>query len=144
VQRRPVDSGTAGSRECGEFSFITKARAHPSHFLAGPFPTGDTLCDRGRHGAREFGLVVEQRIIAAGLAPPRLGGAYGGRPWLLQRGLVRRRGVVIAGGAPASVFIARGSRVRRRRGVLAAGTAARLEMGCDAGPWRGPPGLPSV
>jgi len=66
VRRKPVDTGTAGAREFGEFSFITKARANPSNLLSGPFPKGATLFDRGHHGASELGLVVEQRIIACG------------------------------------------------------------------------------
>ena len=66
MERKPVDTGTAGARQCGEFSFITKARANPSNFLSGPFPKGDALFDRGRQGASEFGLVVEQRIIPRG------------------------------------------------------------------------------
>jgi len=59
MERKPVDTGTAGARQCGEFSCITKARANPSNFLSGSFPKGDALFDRGRQGASEFGLVVE-------------------------------------------------------------------------------------
>ena len=77
VQGKPVDTGAARTRACGTlarlrrrrakpFPFITKARANPSNFLSGPFPKGDALFDRGRQGASEFGIVVEQRIIPRG------------------------------------------------------------------------------
>src|SRR5712692_8927796 len=66
TQRKPVDTGTAGPRECGAFPCIATSRAHPSHVLSGPLPKGDALRDRGGHGASELGLVVEQGIIACG------------------------------------------------------------------------------
>ena len=37
VQRKPVDTGTAGARECGAFPCIPKARANTSH----PTPSTD-------------------------------------------------------------------------------------------------------
>jgi hypothetical protein len=61
-----VHTGTARSRECRPFSFIAKARADAAHLLSSPFPKGDALRDRSRHGARELGRVVEQRIIRGG------------------------------------------------------------------------------
>jgi hypothetical protein len=59
MQRKPVDPGTAGARECGELPFIPKARANPAHGLSGPLAKGDALRDRGGHGARELGLIIQ-------------------------------------------------------------------------------------
>ncbi len=64
VEGKTVDTGTAGTREFGAFTFITKSRANPPNFLSGPLAKGDALCDRSGHGAGEFGFVVEQGIIA--------------------------------------------------------------------------------
>jgi hypothetical protein len=64
VERKPVDTGAARTREFGTFPFIPKSQANPSNFLSGPLPKGDALLDRGGHGTRELGLVVEQGIIA--------------------------------------------------------------------------------
>jgi hypothetical protein len=66
MQRKPVDTGTAGARACGEFPFIPKARANPSHRLPGPLAKGDALRDGGDQGARELGCFTEQRIILGG------------------------------------------------------------------------------
>jgi hypothetical protein len=66
VQRKAVDTGTAGSRQCRGFPFIPKARANPSHLLPGPLANSNTLCDGGRQGVREGGLIVPERIIARG------------------------------------------------------------------------------
>src|SRR5882724_3525555 len=66
MQRKPVDTGTAGARECGEFPFIPKARANPSHRLPGPLAKGDALRDGGGQGARERGFVAAQGIIPGG------------------------------------------------------------------------------
>src|SRR5713101_863014 len=66
TQRKPVDTGTAGPRECGAFPCIATSRAHPSNVLSGTLPKGDALFDRGGHGASELGLVVEQGIITCG------------------------------------------------------------------------------
>src|SRR5712692_4687917 len=65
VQGKSVHTGTAGSFEFRPFLFIATTRADAAYFLASPFPKGDALRDRGRHGAGEFGCVVEQRIIAS-------------------------------------------------------------------------------
>jgi hypothetical protein len=46
VQRKPMDTGTAGACECGVFPFIPKARANPSHLLSGPLTKGKTLKQR--------------------------------------------------------------------------------------------------
>ena len=87
VQRKPVDTGTAGSREFRAFPFIPKSRADAAHFLPGAFPKGDTLLDRGRYGASEFRCVVEQRVIPGGHSG-MLGGSTlrkrGLRPWSVR------------------------------------------------------------
>src|SRR5713226_6445665 len=67
MERKPVDTGTAGARQCGVFTFIPKARANAAHVLSGSLPKGDALRDGGRHGAGELGLVVMQRIIPRGM-----------------------------------------------------------------------------
>jgi hypothetical protein len=66
VQRKPIDTGTARTRKCGEFPFIPKARAHPSHRLPGPLAKGNTLRDGGGQSARELGCFAAQRIISGG------------------------------------------------------------------------------
>jgi len=66
MQRKPVDTGTAGARECGAFPFIPKARANPAHRLPGPLAKGDALRDGGGQGAREHGCFAAQRIILGG------------------------------------------------------------------------------
>jgi hypothetical protein len=66
MERKPVDTGTAGARQCGVFLFIPKARANAAHVLSGPLPKGEALRDGGHHGAGELGLVVTQRIIPRG------------------------------------------------------------------------------
>ncbi len=66
VQRKPVDTGTAGARECGAFPCIPKARANTSHLLSGPLAKGNTLLDGGGQGVCEDGLVVQEWIIPRG------------------------------------------------------------------------------
>src|SRR5436309_899418 len=63
VQRKPVDAGTAGARECGMFPFIPKARSNPSHLLSGPLPKGNALLHGGCRGAGERGCVAHEGII---------------------------------------------------------------------------------
>ena len=63
VQRKPVNTGTAGARECGAFPFIPKARANTSHLLSGPLSKGNTLLDGNSQGVGEGGRVVHERII---------------------------------------------------------------------------------
>ena len=59
MEGKTVDTSTAGTRQCGAFTFITKSQANPANFLFGPLSKGDALCDRSGHGAGEFGFVVE-------------------------------------------------------------------------------------
>ncbi len=66
MERKPVDTGTAGARQCGVFPFIPKARANAPDLLAGPLPKGKALRDGGGQGAGEGGLVVHERIIPRG------------------------------------------------------------------------------
>jgi hypothetical protein len=48
------------------FPFRAKTRANPPYLLFRPLPKGDSLLDGGSHRASEFGLVVEQWIMAGG------------------------------------------------------------------------------
>ena len=66
VQGKPVDTGTAGTREFRAFPFIAKARANPSHVLPGSLAKTDALFDRSRHGASEFGFFAAQGVIPGG------------------------------------------------------------------------------
>ena len=63
VQRKPMDTGTAGPCKCGAFPFIPKARANPSHLLSGPLTKGKTLFHGGRHGTGELGFFTDKGII---------------------------------------------------------------------------------
>jgi hypothetical protein len=63
VQRAPVDAGTAGAAAGWLLAFRTKSRADMPDLLAGPFPKGDALLHRGRHGTGEFGGVIPQWVI---------------------------------------------------------------------------------
>ena len=66
VQRKPVDTGTAGARQRGALTLGAKAGANAPDLLAGPLPTGKALRDRGGQGAGEGGLVDHERIIPRG------------------------------------------------------------------------------
>jgi hypothetical protein len=66
VQRKPVDTDTAGARECGAFPCIPTARAKTSHLLSGPLAKGHTLLDGSGQRVGEGGLVVLERIIPRG------------------------------------------------------------------------------
>ncbi len=66
VQRKPVDTGTAGARACGAFPCIPKTRAHKSHLLSGPLAQGHPLRDGGGQGVGEGGLVDHERVIPRG------------------------------------------------------------------------------
>ena len=66
VQRKPVDAGTAGARECGMFPCIPTARANPAHLLSGPLPKGNALLHGGGRGAGERGFVAHEGIIPRG------------------------------------------------------------------------------
>jgi hypothetical protein len=66
VQRKPVDPGTAGARQCGGCTFITKPRPNAPHLLTGPLPEGEALRHGGSHGTGECGLVIEPGIISSG------------------------------------------------------------------------------
>jgi hypothetical protein len=64
VQRKAVDTGTLRANQYGTFPFIAKACANAADLLPGPFPEGEALRDRGRHGTGELRLGVAQRIIS--------------------------------------------------------------------------------
>lgn len=66
VQRKPMDTGTARTRQCGACPFLPTARAHPSPRLPGPRATGHTRRDGGGQSARERGCCAAQRIIPGG------------------------------------------------------------------------------
>src|SRR5712691_13005860 len=66
VQGKPVNTGTAGTRQRGALTLGAKACANAPDLLAGPFPKGNTLLDGGGQGARELGLGVKQGIIPSG------------------------------------------------------------------------------
>ncbi len=70
VQRKPMDTGTAGTCECGAFPCIPKARANPSHLLSDTLPKGKTLFHGGRRGAGELGSRTPS-TPAGGHASPR-------------------------------------------------------------------------
>ena len=64
MERKPVDPGTAGARQCGVFPFRAKARTNPSYLLARPLSKGDALLHRGRQGTSECGCGIHQGVIA--------------------------------------------------------------------------------
>ena len=66
MERKPVDTGTAGARECGMFPCITKPRPNAPHLLTGPLPEGDALLHGGGQGVGEFGCVGDEGIIPGG------------------------------------------------------------------------------
>src|SRR5712691_6749479 len=66
VQGKAVHTGTAGSFACRASPASPKPEPMRRTFLPSAFPKSDALLDRGRHGAGEFGFVVEQRIIPGG------------------------------------------------------------------------------
>src|SRR5882672_10020706 len=59
VERKPAQTGTAGSRQCGAFPFRAKARTSTPNFLSGPPPKDDALFNRSGHGASELGFFTD-------------------------------------------------------------------------------------
>src|SRR5262245_2364011 len=66
VERKPVNTGAARTREPWRLALSAKARADATHVQAGPFPTSDAVLDGGRHGAGELWCGVTEGIIPGG------------------------------------------------------------------------------
>ena len=73
VQRKPMDTGTAGTCECGAFPCIPKARANPSHLLSDTLPKGKTLFHGGRRGAGELGFFTQAHTSVRRENPQKAG-----------------------------------------------------------------------
>ena len=66
MERKPVGTGTAGTREGWSLGCIAKPRPNALHLLAYPLSKRDALRHGGDHSAGKLGFVANQGIISRG------------------------------------------------------------------------------